>query len=88
MKKLLEDLWYSYQIEKTSIKDSPEKHRLLKESIAKEAELINALNEKQRELLEAYQAAHGNFDCVCEEKIFISGIKFGVSFLFGALQEK
>ena len=84
MKRILEDLWYSYQMENAVKFGKEEKEMAKKISIAEET-LQKSLNDEQKAALKAYEDCLDEISGACEKKAFVKGIRFVVAFLLEAL---
>ena len=84
MKRMLEDLWYSYQMENAVKASKPEKEMAKRISTAEEV-LHRSLNDEQKAALKAYEACLDEISGVCEKNAFVKGIRFAVGFLLEAL---
>ena len=84
MKRILEDLWYSYQMENAVKFGKEEKEMAKKISIAEDA-LQKSLNDEQKVALKIYEDCLDEISDACEKKAFIKGIRFAVGFLLEAL---
>ncbi len=80
MKKLLEDLWYSYIQEEDGI-DSEEARAVLKNLVEIEEKLNSELNENQRETLENFSRLYSDLYCIYEREAFVKGVKFATKYL-------
>lgn len=80
MKKMLENLWYSYQEENFS-KQSKEEKKILNVLIDNEEKLRASLNEEQKEWLQNYEIYMNERVCISEKNAFIEGIRFSANFL-------
>ena len=84
MKRILEDLWYSYQMENAVKFGKEEKEMAKKISIAEDA-LQKSLNDEQKVALKIYEDCLDEISDACEKKAFVKGIRFAVGFLLEAL---
>lgn len=84
MKKILEDLWYSYLME-NSIERNTEKKKILNILTANEEKLHEKLNKEQKEALENYENSLYEINSISEKEAFIKGIRFATMFLIEAL---
>ena len=84
MKRILEDLWYSYQMENAVKFGKEEKEMAKKISIAEEA-LHRSLNDEQKAALKVYENCLDEISNVCEKNAFVKGVCFAVGFLMEAL---
>lgn len=80
MKKLLEDLWYSY-IQEEDEADSEEARAVLKAPVETEEKLNSELNENQRETLENFSRLYSELYCIYEREAFVKGVKFATKYL-------
>ena len=84
MKRILEDLWYSYQIENVAKFGNEEKEMANKISIAEET-LQKSLTDEQKAALKVYEDCLDEVSAACEKKAFVKGVRFAVGFLLEAL---
>lgn len=84
MKRVLEDLWYSYQMENAVKVGKEEKEMAKRISLAEEA-LHQSLNEEQKAALKVYENCLDEISGVCEKNAFVKGVRFAVNFLLEAL---
>ncbi|MBR6633970.1 MAG: hypothetical protein IKL05_06705 [Clostridia bacterium] len=84
MKSLLEDLWFSYQLEKMG--DQSEKRKaLLCDLIERQRELSAQMNDLQKKLFEEYGELYGMLNCETEKDSFVEGVRFAISFILEAI---
>lgn len=74
---LLDDLWYSYQLEKNAY-TTPEEQLLLMRIVQAGDLLHGELNTEQKAMLEKYLDLQGQLDNLCEKKAYITGIRFAM----------
>ena len=86
MKSTLDELWYSYQFEKSAIMNE-EQRKILDTLMLNGKELQSQLNQEQNDLLEKYVENIHEIDSISERKAFISGVRFATAFLFEALND-
>ena len=84
MKSILEDLWYSYQMENAVKAGKQEREMAERISIA-EGVLHQSLTKEQKAALKAYEDCLDEISGVCEKNAFVKGVRFAVGFLLEAL---
>ncbi|MBO5356084.1 MAG: hypothetical protein J6B09_08465 [Clostridia bacterium] len=84
MKKILEDLWKSYQMENL-LKNSTEGQEILQKLIMNEEILNEHLTDKQKEFFKAYDNCLSEISDICERMAFIKGIRFATQYLIEAI---
>ena len=84
MNSLLDDLWYSYQLEKNAHTTEEEK-ALLSRIVQAGDILYEELNAEQKKLLEEYLSLQGQLNGLCEKKAYHTGIRFTLRLLTEAL---
>lgn len=80
MKKLLEELWFEYQIEKSSIL-SKKYTNMQSLTVSKMNMLLETLNENQKSLLNEYTQSIYALQSELEKDAFIEGVSFGTKFI-------
>lgn len=85
MKKLLEDLWYSYEMQST-VKQSEEEEALMELIVLHEEKLHASLNAEQLEQLKKYEDCVDGLHDIAEKVAFVKGVRFAAAFLTEALE--
>lgn len=80
MSSLLDDLWYSYQMEKSS-HNTPEQQSILQQIVSAEDVLRRGLTEEQKSILEDLLSSQGQLHSLYEKTAFQNGIRFTIRFL-------
>ena len=83
MKKTLENLWYTYQIEHP-FEQNDEKKKFLNILVKEEENLHKSLNEEEIEMLERYDNCLNEIRAISECEAFIAGIRFATQYLIEA----
>lgn len=84
MKKILGDIWYSYQMEK-HVERTEEENKILDVLLTNEKRLRKDLNEQQKAALKAYESSMDDLYCIYETKAFIKGVRFATQYLIEAI---
>lgn len=84
MKKLLEDLWYSYLMENRVERDS-EEMKILDTLIENEEKLRADLNDEQKLTFTRYESCVDDINGIAEKRAFVRGLRFGVRFMIETL---
>lgn len=83
MEKLLEDLWYSYQLEK-AVLTKEERENLI--ALSKEQDKIfSEFSEDKRKQFEKIQDDTSYLNSIREKNSFLDGVAFGVKFVTEAI---
>ncbi len=76
METLLEELWFDYQIEKSSVLSK--KRKGLQCSVAVKLDLLlEMLNDEQKRVFEEYKESVSILECELEKDAFVDGVRFG-----------
>ncbi len=84
MKKALENLWYSYQME-NPVKYDEKENQAVDRLIAAEKVLHQHLNGEQKEMLKKYEDCLDEMSGICEKNAFVKGVRFATEFLLEVL---
>ncbi len=85
MKHILEDLWYSYEME-NSMEQTKELAEILEKAYKSEEQLRENLNEKENELFLKYEAYMSEIGSISEKDAFIKGVRFATKYLLAILR--
>ena len=80
MSSLLDDLWYSYQMEKSS-RNTPGQQHILQQIVCTEDILRGELTEDQKSILEDLLSRQGQLHSLYEKTAFQNGIRFTLRFI-------
>ncbi len=84
MKKLLEELWYEYQIEKAS-KRTDEEREIAERLMSSDDKLRSVLTDEQTILLEEYSRHLHDLLSVSSKDSFVVGVNFATRYLLEIL---
>ena len=84
--KLIEDLWYSYQLDK-SARLTEEERELLSVLNQKREDIVACMTKENIKRFEVYEEGVNLMHDVREKSLFIQGVKFGVAFITEALEK-
>lgn len=85
MKSMLEDLWYSYLIEKRVEKTDSDRS-VINLYNQKRDEIFNTLSDTQKQLFESYEDSFNEICNIYEKEAFIKGVSFAMNFFASALK--
>jgi hypothetical protein len=85
MKHILEDLWYSYELDNPMM-PTKELEEVLEKAYQSEERLRENLNEKENELFLKYEACMSEISSISEKDAFIRGVRFATKYLLAILQ--
>ena len=88
MKKTILDLWYGNTDPQEHREEDPRIRDLLKIMSRIRSELSATLNEKQKEILEKYDDAMNELNCLSEKSIFVYAFRLGMRLAFEALSDE
>ncbi|MBQ3604341.1 MAG: hypothetical protein IJA02_10905 [Clostridia bacterium] len=84
MKSMLEDLWYSYLIEK-KIDLSDSDRSVINLYSEKHDKIFDTLSDTQKRLFESYEDSFSEMCNIYEKEAFIKGVSFAVRLFVSAL---
>ncbi len=84
MKKIIEDLWYSY-ITNCLAEQTVEEKKILSKLVKYESNLHSKLSEEQKNALKNYENCLDELNDISTKDAFIKGIRFATIFLIEAL---
>lgn len=87
MKKMLEKLWYAYEMEQPA-KFSREENEILDAMAETEKKLCATLSEEQKDMLEDYKDCANALYSFLEKEAYCKGIRFATAYMVDALSEK
>ena len=86
MNSFLQDLWYTYELQRFRPQDAEERE-LLSLIVRSEETLFANLNEEQKALLKKYKDSIRDLHCLSERDAFVRGVRFAAAFLTEALEK-
>ncbi|MBQ7897335.1 MAG: hypothetical protein IJ323_02815 [Clostridia bacterium] len=84
--KLMEDLWYSYQLDK-SARLTAEEREMLSVLNQKREDIVSDMSEENIKRFDVYEEGVNLMHGRREKSSFIQGVKFGVAFITEALEK-
>ena len=86
MSKVLEDLWFSCEMQ-NRVEQNEEKKELLELIVNYEKKIQKDLTEEQKAQFKKYGDCISDLHCITECEAFIRGIRFATAFLIEALEK-
>ena len=84
MKKILENLWNEYLLDKCAIIDTYEEKSLTKKAAELHQKANSLLDKEQKDAVDKYIDELCNIEALFAKKAFLKGCEFAVSFIFEA----
>ena len=84
MNRILEELWYTYQIGILA-EQKPEEREALDDFVLLQEKLRESLTEEQKAIYDNYEICAIKSNCISEKEAFIKGVRFATQYLFETL---